>query len=678
MATPRRNGQLSSCEPCRTSKLRCDHTSPVCGRCSRRGLHNRCIYHPAPLTNQVTAIHPKKKKRCVAHGTDTLNISSSPTNEKDGWTQKKFSVSAPGFLGQTSYSDVFTDTRSGLPAEALSLGGHDTVPVDTKRVHLGAQVLALLENLPFYRDLVTARFKIWKGWTIGWPITNMVFTVVEEMWNDPDYDGMDLCQQTLLMSKKLFETHARPLEVRPSMSWEDFKSASFGRWEVIGLLFILTGITTDWISHDDPIFTRQGAMDAKRLAITATAVGDTCLQFCDSSGIINDIVSWLLLHQTSLLAIVYGESDFRPWRKLGELSTTVFALGLHQDSSANTPFFLAEMRKRTMVAAYTVDKVLATFLGRPPLISWRYCDIQMPLDLSVEEIFADPPFRDAAIRKLDKHTGWNQEASLMKGAWPRVAFVTSVLREKVLELSLSCRTSDLSHRVENLSHESRQERQLLPEFLHWNPDSDGSVISRVEEDLLFEVHMEFLYNDFLLYRTLAQRTETEPEAIIDISREILSAVILMVSKKIRSGHSLNSHIGNMCLPGLPSAGVLSVELLRQTRPTPRSTALNLPRSEIIQNLTLFASYLDAIIAPHDGNYRVAQQGQRAIRHVLNQVLSVNSGPCSISVGPAAGHKLTEDDNLPHDMNTDDDLFLGWFDGSMPQMSESWLAWVNFT
>jgi chromatin structure-remodeling complex subunit RSC3/30 len=134
----------------------------------------------------------------------------------------------------------------------------------------------------------------------------------------------------------------------------------------------------------------------------------------------------------------------------------------------------------------------------------------------------------------------------------------------------------------------------------------------------------------------------------------------------------------MCLLGLPSAGVLSVELLRQTRSTPRSTALNLPRSEIIQNLTLFASYLDAIIAPHDGNYRVAQQGQRAIRHVLDQVLSVNSGPCSISAGPVAGHKLTEDDNLPHDMNADDDLFLGWFDGSMPQMSESWLAWVNFT
>ncbi|OQD82260.1 hypothetical protein PENANT_c022G00561 [Penicillium antarcticum] len=466
------------------------------------------------------------------------------------------------------------------------------------------------------------------------------------MWNDLDYDGMDLFQQTLLMSGKLFETHTQPLEIQPGMSWEDFKSASFGRWEVIGLLFVLTGIATDWIPHDDPLFTRHGAMDARRLAITATAVGDTCLEFCDSSGILNDI--------TSLLAIVYGESDFRPWRKLGELSTTVFALGLHQDSSADAPFFLAEMRKRTMVAAYTVDKVLATFLGRPPLISWRYCDIQMPLDLSVEEIFADPSFRDAAISRLDQRTGWSQEASVMKGAWPRVAFITGVLREKVLELSLSCRTIDLSLRVKNLSQECRQERQSLPDFLHWNSDSDGSAA------------------------TLAQRTETEPEAIIDISREILSAVIIMVSRKIRSGQSINGRMGNMCLSGLPSAGVLSVELLRQTRSALRSTSLIFPRSEIIQNLTLFASYLDGMVSPQDGNYRVAQQGQRAIRHVLNQVLSVNSGPCNIATDTSQGNKPAQDDNLVHDMNADDDLFLSWFDGNMAQMSESWLAWVNFT
>ena len=171
MATPRRNGQLSSCEPCRASKLRCDHTSPVCGRCERRGLHTRCTYHPAPLSQRFVQ---SVKRRRFQHTTDSSNTSQLP--DKESWTEKKASVSAPGFLGQTSYSDMFTDTQSHLPVETRCVTEHYGIPVDAKRINLGAQVLMLLENLPFYRDLVTARFKIWKGWTIGWPITNMVFT----------------------------------------------------------------------------------------------------------------------------------------------------------------------------------------------------------------------------------------------------------------------------------------------------------------------------------------------------------------------------------------------------------------------------------------------------------------------------------------------------------------------
>jgi hypothetical protein len=51
----RRNGQLSACEPCRKSKLRCDHGRPVCGRCARRRLsEQQCHYHPAPMAKQLT------------------------------------------------------------------------------------------------------------------------------------------------------------------------------------------------------------------------------------------------------------------------------------------------------------------------------------------------------------------------------------------------------------------------------------------------------------------------------------------------------------------------------------------------------------------------------------------------------------------------------------------------
>ncbi|KAJ5779910.1 hypothetical protein N7457_005070, partial [Penicillium paradoxum] len=670
MATPRRNGQLSSCEPCRTSKLRCDHISPVCGRCVRRNL--RCTYHPAPLTQSTTEIR-KRKRRLVGEAEIPVNIGRLDSGS-DIWTRKRTSVSAPGFLGQTSYSDAFADTRNEPLVGAQFLAGDDDLPVDQKRIHLGARVLVLLENLPLYRDVVTARFKIWTGWSLGWPITNMVFTVVENMWNSLENDRKDTNTRALLMSQRLFETHSRVLEVHPSMTWQEFQSATSGRWELVGLLFTLTGLATDWVPHDDPVFKRRDTMDPKSLAITATAVGDICLQFCDINGIVNDLVSWLLLHQVILLGIVYGESDFRPWRKLGDLSTTVFALGLHQDSSTKAPFFLSEMRKRTMVAAYTVDKGLATFLGRPPLISWRYCDIQMPLDLSVDEIFADLVIRDTAIARLDGKSGWNQESSLKKGAWPRLALISSVLREKVLELSLSWQTENLSQKVQDLSHECRQLRQALPEFLHWTRD-DGSATfsrSRVEDDILFDIYIGFLYNDFLLYRTLGKRTQAQPEAIIGVSREILNALVIMIARKTRSGHPIKDLGFNVCLPGLPSAGVLCAELLRRSRSTVSNSDLGFPRSEIIQNLTLFAAYLDIIIKPHEGNYRVAQHGRKAIRHVLDQVLSIEDDH-------GTSDKSGRDDNLLDDVNIDDhELFLGWFDENMQHASDSWLAWVNFT
>lgn len=64
-------------------------------------------------------------------------------------------------------------------------------------------------------------------------------------------------------------------------------------------------------------------------------------------------------------------------------------------------------------------------------------------------------------------------------------------------------------------------------------------ISRIEDAFLFELDLEFLHNDFLLYRTLGQRTQTKPQEIIETSREILKALILMVSKIIRWGQSVS-------------------------------------------------------------------------------------------------------------------------------------------
>lgn len=57
--TVRRNGKRPSCEPCRISKLSCDHITPVCGRCQRRKIPQKCIFHPAPMTG----LKPRVRKQ---------------------------------------------------------------------------------------------------------------------------------------------------------------------------------------------------------------------------------------------------------------------------------------------------------------------------------------------------------------------------------------------------------------------------------------------------------------------------------------------------------------------------------------------------------------------------------------------------------------------------------------
>lgn len=107
-----------------------------------------------------------------------------------------------------------------------------------------------------------------------------------------------------------------------------------------------------------------------------------------------------------------------------------------------------------MASAYTLDKALASFLGRPPLISWRFCSFDMPLDLNLEEVVAKPPRRDAAIAKLDQD-GWNTGGHLNKGSGVRGFLLISIGREKIMELYLSNQTDGLMERVESVSSDTK-------------------------------------------------------------------------------------------------------------------------------------------------------------------------------------------------------------------------------
>ena len=72
---------------------------------------------------------------------------------------------------------------------------------------------------------------------------------------------------------------------------------------------------------------------------------------------------------------------------------------------------VSELRKRVFVCAFLVDKQLATFTGRPPRLSRRYCNCQLPLDLDDTQLTIEGDELSHIVGTLDEN-GWNTEDKL--------------------------------------------------------------------------------------------------------------------------------------------------------------------------------------------------------------------------------------------------------------------------
>lgn len=132
--------------------------------------------------------------------------------------------------------------------------------------------------------------------------------------------------------------------------------------------------------------------------------------------------------------------DFGAWTRLGETCDLLVLMGLHQEKkmNASTSFFVCQLRIRMFEEVYGHDKAMATFLGRPPRLSHRYCVLQLPLDLTDNEMLLEGPELEVALSKLED--GWNTENQFHRVTWRRVWAQHARIREDILEIALG--TSD--------------------------------------------------------------------------------------------------------------------------------------------------------------------------------------------------------------------------------------------
>lgn len=116
--------------------------------------------------------------------------------------------------------------------------------------------------------------------------------------------------------------------------------------------------------------------------------------------------------------------------------------GFHADGSsdpftgASEPMASTEARRRVVCQIFIVDKFLATFVGRPPLLTRRYCSVKLPLDLDDTILLSDKETFQRQLLRLDAD-GWDMEGRLHPSSILRVRTMIALIRDELLEIGLS-------------------------------------------------------------------------------------------------------------------------------------------------------------------------------------------------------------------------------------------------
>ena len=119
--------------------------------------------------------------------------------------------------------------------------------------------------------------------------------------------------------------------------------------------------------------------------------------------------------------------------------------------------------------------------------------------------------------------------------------------------------------------------------------------------------------------------------MVDCAREMLELTVLLWVQRDRFVESHHDYDWMLMCWGIPSSGVLCVELLKQIKGVKKGGAkeLRLPRSEIVQNLSLLIGFLEWV-KPAAGNYQLCGRMRIIIKRILDQILNPGMSSSSSS------------------------------------------------
>ncbi|CAI7641217.1 unnamed protein product [Penicillium glandicola] len=692
LAEPRKrhNGQPQACEPCRKAKIRCDHASPKCSRCVLRSLN--CIYHPAPMTKRrpptshtpihfdttlpvelLTTQHVSSPFQIPTGSSVGTGISFPPDPSpaaSSGLTARsnasKRNMLFQEELGQhetTRFSAVFVENQDSFGAVMLDAtnSNHHEIgrePDVTARSRVELAVRTLL-NFPTARTCDMLMTEIHHIYDV-WLSPTMIQQCLKQVWTEYSRELGELRTRESVsrVANDIFLNHKRSqstpdCDVASSSehaSWINWFGGPVLRWEMIGILFSWAGIAFRCKQEWDPIFdlpeqygrNRNTAADKMRECAAA------CVRLCEENFEISDIMVICMKNSTRLQAIIISDESDRVRVDYGTVRSAFISAGLHRLAPAKeiTPF--SQHRASLASSMYYYDKCHSLFNARPPMLSNRYCQSPLPLDLCEEDVYGSRERLTAAIAKLDSN-GWNTNGHIFSTTWLRAIAMLSPIREGILELTLSLNSKFTKSQVEDLQVQLGKIVASYPPHIQYQGNCEWSSQSSLrfhersahEVYIITRIQLDVLQCQFLLQRLLVSRQFSGGQDLFDIAQETMSVILSLWLKRDQLQEFHHAFDWIAVSYGMPCAGILCVELLRASNlapPTPQSEvpstaardSVRFSRSEVVQNLVMFRALLDWI-RPTDNNAQLSKKFKTVLQRIIDAVFDSLGSSCGMQI-----------------------------------------------
>lgn len=247
-------------------------------------------------------------------------------------------------------------------------------------------------------------------------------------------------------------------------------------------------------------------------------------------------------------------SGYHAWRRLGDVISSLLALGYHEriQTSPRAPAFLLALRQASFARTFSYDKNVAVFLGRPPRLHRKYCNIQsLSTDMQVGQANGSnvPPLLSFAEWSSPGHfdrttdTRWSFLCALCKGDILELRREDSQ-EERVQKALLVRSCSFLVTSVNSYSiieTEAETQWSSLPSHLRQQNPLKLYDRTPIERDFMVSARLNHLHVQFLLRLAVVRQLPESDAKLLNAAYGILKLTVEQILHRDRlknSGTSL--------------------------------------------------------------------------------------------------------------------------------------------